>query len=489
MNPIKIISVVVVVLSIFTSCSKDDYKLSAQDIDPYVRFNLLVNSSNAVLEYPTVNSTALPVSSYTNKSIKPLKIPVTLTTATLEKPVYVEYSIVSTGDNGSFSATPKNQVSFVGNQLSDTIYLSFDKRWEAKEKITLKLESVSDPSVHIGNLNTATINNVIEINLDEVKTNFTFQVNRLELKGEVGEQVDFKVNFPNGFIPSEIENTNFFKFTNGFDYVLTHEDFGDNRSFVTYHLRLLENLQKDDVYYQTGIALVPNANYTTTGNTVLQVFKPIKTERDVQANPAAHFYDLSNQYYLTYGAHWSDKNGVCTWQSFNAFTFPVVVSKENVNAIQYSGQVTSTTSDDVYHDAFKIGFNVVSGNGTTNSFDLKRWFSNESTDAANSPGFNITSAIEFFPENGNSKTKGSVLVIPQDITIGGKNGNSYSIAIAGAGSYKEISSGLFEISFDLKVTNDALFGGTVTSQYKIYNSRTFPTVSPINEACITEIEL
>lgn len=489
MNLIKIISVVVVVLSMFTSCSKDDYKLSAQEIDPFVRFNLLVNSSNAVLEYPAVNGSVLPVSSYTNKSIKPLKIPVTLTAATLEKPIYVEYSIVSTGDRGSFSTMPKDQISFVGNQLTDTIYLSFDKRWETKQKIMLKLESVSDPTIHIGNLNTDVINNAIEINFDEVKTNYTFPVNRVEIKGEVGEQIDFKVNFPNGFIPSEIENTSIFKFTNGFDYVLTHDDFGDNRSVVTYHLRLLEDLQKDDVYYQTSITLVQSTNYTTIGNTVLQIFKPIKTERDVRANPAGRFYDLSNKYYLTNGMHWFNKSGVCAWQTFSAFTFPVVVSKENVNAIQYSGQATSQISDDVYHDAFKIGFNVVSGNSTTNSFDLKRWFSNESTDTANSPGFNITSAIEFFPKNGNSKTNGSVLVIPQDITIAGKNGNSYNIAIAGAGSYKEISNGLFEISFDLKLTNDALFGGTVSSQYKIYNNKVFPTVNPINEACITEIEL
>jgi hypothetical protein len=177
------------------------------------------------------------------------------------------------------------------------------------------------------------------------------------------------------------------------------------------------------------------------------------------------------------------------WQAFSAFTYPDVVTKDNPNAILYSDKGTTNTNDDVYHDAFKIGFNVASGSNTVNSFNLKRWFTNPSSAAANSPGFNIPAALEFFPENGNSKTNGSVLVIPQDITIAGTNGNSYSIAIEGEGTYKEISTGLFEITFDLKLTNDKLFGGTVIGKYKIYNKNSFPTVPLLNEPCRTAIDL
>ena len=42
-------------------------------------------------------------------------------------------------------------------------------------------------------------------------------------------------------------------------------------------------------------------------------------------------------------------------------------------------------------------------------------------------------------------------MIPQYITIAGTNKNSHSIAISGEGTYKEISAGLFEISFELKL--------------------------------------
>ena len=81
-------------------------------------------------------------------------------------------------------------------------------------------------------------------------------------------------------------------------------------------------------------------------------------------------------------------------------------------------------------------------------------------------------ALEFFPENGNSRTKGTVLVIPQYLTIAGTNSNSYSIAISGDGTYEEISAGLFEISLEFKATNQALFGGSISVQYKIYNKNT-----------------
>ena len=489
MNPIKIISITVLILSLFTACSKDDYQLSSNAVDPFVRFNVLVSSNNLPLTYPSLNSALVPVSSYKNTSVKPLKIPVTLTSPTLKKPVLITYSITGTGDNANYSVKPLNQISFTGNQLTDTIFLSFDKRWNTKQKITLKLEESSDSSIKIGNLNTAAPNSTFEVNLDEVKTTYTFPINRLEIKGEIGEEIVFKVDFPNGFIPAEINTQRIFEFLNGFNYTLTHDDFGDNRNSITYRLKLLENINNNDVSYQTNITLVNSNTYTTTGNTVLQIVKPIKSFRDVATNTAAKFYDLSNPFYLTYGEQWFDRSGICAWQTFNAFTYPVVVPAGSENAILFSDKGTLSTTDDVYHHAFKIGFNVATGTNTTNSFGLKRWFSNESVTAANSPGFNITSALEFFPENGNSKTKGAVLVIPQYITIAGTNGKSYNIGISGGGTYKEISAGLFEISFELKATNTALFGGTVSSQYRIFNNRVYPKPAAITTSCLKEISL
>jgi len=487
MTRIKIFSILFIALLI-TSCSKDDYKLGSE-IDPFLRFNFLAKD-NVPLEYPAVNGSLAPLSTYVNSSVKTLKVPVALTTRNLKSAVTANFSAVSsTGDNESFTVNPVSQLLFEGNKVTDTIFVSFDKRWTDNQSITLKLETVSDPAVHIGNLNTEYPNDTFKIDLGEIKTNYTFPVNQYVIQGVVGETIDFKVNFPNGFFPSEIENASIFKFQNGFEYALTHDDYGDNRSSVTYHLTLLEDLQNDDARYESKITLVNIPNYNATGSINLTIVKPTKSPRDLQAYPASKFTDPTNAFYLTYGEHWFNNNGNCTWQTFNALTFPVVVTKDNENAILYSDKGTANPNDDVYHDAFKIGFNVATGTNTINSFGLKRWFSNESGSAAISPGFNITSALEFFPENGNSKTQGTVLVIPQDLTIGSSATNTHIIAISGEGTYKEISAGLFEISFELKLTNDKLFGGTVSTQYRMYNNRVYPKPTALSISCPKEVTL
>lgn len=491
MNRIKILSILFVVV-LYTSCSKDDYKLGSET-SPFLRFNFLTRSDNTPLEYPITNGALAPQSHYVNNSIKTLKVPIALTSRPLKNSVSANFSAVSSNnDSESFAVNPINELLFEGNKLTDTIFVSFEKRWTENQSITLKLETVSDPEIHIGNLNTEFPNDTFKIDLGKINTTYTFPVNEFTIKGEKGETIDFKVNFSNGFFPSEIENLEIFSFINGFDYSLTHDDYGDNRNSINYHLTLLEDIQNDDVQYQSFISLNNTQNYTTTGNTILQITKPTKIPRDLQANPAANFYNLSDALYRTYGANWFQRNGACAWFPFNAFTFPVLVSKDNANAIQYSGQNTADTSDDIYHDAFKIGFNTTVANSTTNSFGLKNWFTNESTSGINSPGFNITSALEFFPDNGNSKTSGIVLVIPKFITVAGTNGNSHSIFISGEGTYKQIPNGFYEISFELKLKNDIIFkkhGGTVTSQYRIYNKNGFPTLTPLNTSCLEPFDL
>lgn len=492
MNPIKVILLLVIIFSTLVSCTKDD-DTSLSKIQPHVRFNFLTNTNNVPLKFPEVNGNLIAKNTFNNSSVKTLKIPVTLTTYALTNKITVNYSVSSTGSSNVFTLSPANQLTFQGNQLTDTIYVNFNERWESNQSITLKLESVSDPSIKIGNLNTASINDSFTINLETVKTTYTLPSNRVEIKGALNEKIDFNVNFPNGFIPSEIENLNLFEFLDGFDYTLTRDDFGTNRDLVTYHITLNEDIQNDNVYYQTLINLVDTDKYTTAANTTLQVVKPIKTPRDKSVNTAAKFHNLTDPLNRTYGETWNDfnKDGICQWSSYNAFTYPIVVSADSPNAILYDNKGTSDPSDDIYHDAFKIGFKTPNAiTTTTNSFNLKRWFSNESTSGLNSPGFDINPALEFFPENGNSKTKGTVLVIPQYITISGTNGNKYSIAISGEGTYKEISSGVFEISIELKATNQALFGGSVTAQYLIYNNNTYPTPADLpNSNCITEYTL
>ncbi|MGC1633185.1 MAG: hypothetical protein WA749_13835, partial [Gelidibacter sp.] len=391
-----------------------------------------------------------------------------------------------------YSITP-NQLSYNNTKLTDTIFVNFSERWSSNQSINFKLESVSDASITVGNLNAQKKNDEFTINLEAVNTTYTLSTNRIEITGKIDEEIRFKVNFPNGFIPSEIEDSEIFKFLDGFDYTLTREAFGSHRNSISYLLKLNESIQNDDVFYQTIISLKDTDLYTSTGNTVLQLVKPIRTLRDNSVNTASNFYDLTDQFYRTFGAHWNDFNndGVCAWQSFNVHTYPVVVTADDPNAILFDDRGTSNLDDDIYHHAFKIGFYTnVTATSTTNPFNLKRYFTNESISSINSPGFNITSAMEFFPENGNSTTNGTVLVIPQFLTIAGTNGNTYSIAISGEGTYRALSNGLMEIDLEFKATNDALFGGTIISSYKIYNNNNYNAPLPLtSNDCLIEYTL
>ena len=491
MNHTKLIFALTIIVGFIFACSETEENPSL-DIPSFVRFNFLTNSNNEPLEYPEVTSGKIPIITYTNTSVNTLKIPVTLTSYTLKNAVTVDYNVNSSEDNNVFSINPTNQISFQDNQLTDTIYIDFNQRWATEQSIVLNLAAVSDASINIGNINSEAPNDTFTINLGAVTTSYTFPENRIEITGEAGEVVDFKVNFPNGYFTSEIENEAIFSFLDGFDYTLTPLNLGENKTSITYRLTLNEAINNDDVLYQTIITLNDTDNYNATGNKNLQIVKPIKTARDNSVNIAANFYNLSDSFYRTYVEHWNDfsENGICVWQSTFAFTYPIVVDATNPNAVLYDDKGTTDTSDDIYHHAFQIGFDSPISTTTTNSFNLKRYFTNEGTDRVNSPGFNVTPAIEFFPENGTSTTNGTILIVPQFLSISGTNGNSYAFAISGEGTYQEIGDGIFELKFKLNLTNEEVFGGTITSEYRLYNTSNYTDPEDLSTTnCVTPYTL
>lgn len=490
MTHTKILLAVITLFSLMVSCSNDDD--AASNVPSYVRFNFLTNSNNEPLEYPEVSSAIIPSTNYTYTSIKALKIPVTLTSYTLDNTVTVDYSVTTSANTDAFTISPVNQVSFQNNQLTDTIYVNFNERWTDEETIVLNLESVSDASINLGNINDTYPNTSFTINLGEISTSYTLSENRIEIAGIAGEEIEFEVNFPNGYIASEIENIDMLEFLNGFDYSISTDDSKSDDTTISYKITLNEDIQNDDVLYQTIITLVDSENYNATGNTKLQIVKPIKTERDPAVNTANNFYDLSNSFYRTYIEHWNDFNddGVCAWQSTFAFTYPVIVESTNENAVLYDDNGTEDPLDDIYHHAFQIGFDSPFATTTVNSFNLKRYFTNDSGSRANSPGFNVNPALEFYPENGTSTTNGTVLIIPQFLTITGTNGNSHAIAISGEGTYYEVSPGVFEVKFQLNLTNDDVFGGTITSDYMLYNTNSYTDPEDLTtNNCVTEYTL
>ncbi len=481
-------------LLILAGCESDqingDATYSGQ---PFVRFFLLTDSNNSPIENgDVVQNDQLPLEEYEHESVLPLKIPVALTYIGLDKEVSLSYTVDVTDGFTDYSISPE-ELTFDQDNLTDTLVLSFTKRWDVDDSVTFDftLDRISDDDIHIGQLNDTLINSELEVVLSDINTTMSFSSNRIEIDGNQDEQVEFTLDFSNGFIPDEITDLDLFEITNGFDYSLEQVIMDDEYESIKYIMTLTDDIQNDDVSYTTTIALKDNDLYTGKGTTSIQIVKPIQTARDKAVFAASNFYDLSNTYYRTYGYNWlySSTNEECGWQSFNAFTYPVVVDKDDENAVLYSDNGTEDESDDIYHDAFKIGFNASLSGKTTNSFNLKRWFSNESTSADLSPGFNIEEALEFYPEDGNSETNGTVLVIPQIITISNKEGTSYQISISGDGTYEELEDGVFEIDLTFEAYNEELFGGTQVSYYKIYNENYSAELNDLDTGCIEEIEL
>lgn len=479
---------------ILIGCEKQERPIYANEYGQFVRFNLQVNSDGEVIETGEYNPTATNTNYFKQKTVRTLKIPVAITSEALENEVEVYFSYDTIGSYSDFTITPNGVLKFSGTSLSDTIYIDYISRWDATgiNQIILTLDAVNDEAIHLGNLNSIKQNTSLTIDLEELNLRYNFPLtNAIEILGVPEEKVLIKVEFPDGFFPGEIGSTKLIlPDFHEFDYTLEQLPFDDDAQEIVYQFTLNEALDDDNATYRVGFSLAELDNYNIAGYESFSITKPENIIRDVSLNTAAHFYNKGDALYRTYGELWFDYNmdGICAWGAFNQFTYPVVVNSDHPNAILSDDRGTLDPSDDVYHHAFRIGFNSPNLGRTTNSFNLKRWFENDYSDADKSPGFNIPQALEFYPDNdGTSATSGTVKVIPQDLIITGKVGDgtyvTHTISIEGEGVYKEISSGIFEISLEFRATNMELFGGTRTAKYKIYNTNSYDDPADLTEDC------
>ena len=498
MKVIKYISYILLLLIFASSCEEElDMHLKTYDGPSFVRFFVLLNSDGQPLTMGTVNNSTEAAHEITINGFGQLKIPVLFTTAKpISDTVKVKFEVIDDNDTKTYNLEPAEEVCFTNGKYSDTITLSFNRRWSDTTSFVLKLTESNSPDVNIGHLNDSSKNNALKINLAELETPMSLSKNKIELIGDMGESVKFSVVFPKGLFANEINVDSLFDIVTDFGFVLDNEPFDDFDEAINFTLTLTDSIKYDELTFTALVSLRESDLYKISGISELVLNKPSRTNRDKYLNTAANFYNLNDQYYRTYGDQWlANIEGECDWRSFNAFTFPVIVPKNHGDAILYDDKGTADESDDIYHHAFKIGFKATLVDRTTNSFNLKRWFSDESTDIAVSPGFNITDAIEFFPSDGTSDSSGTIKIVEQTITLTGRkdgeNGKSFNFDIAWEGSYKRVNNeGLFEISFELRLFNQELFGGWKTGYYRLYNNKTYPDPDPIeNTDCIREIEL
>ena len=472
------------------SCKEIEREVYSNTLGRYVRFNLLVDANGKILDNTRLNPDELPAVSFDKKTIQSLSIPVTLTSEPLEEDVFIEFSYEVTGNYSQFSVAPDNRLHFYGKHLTDTITVNFFEKWEASDSasILFKLIGSSNPEVKIGNLNSFEKNDELRINLSGLTLRYNLlSESTMEISGKSGESISFDLFFPDGLFASDIDDSILMRQESaGFKYSLTQFPADTINKMVSFVLTVDEELDNEQLSFETVLSIINIPGYYLTGNTNLTIIKPVFVQRENSVNTAAHFYKVSDPLNRVFGVNWMDlaADGQCEWRSFSTFTYPVVVSADHPNAVLFDDKGTADVKDDVYHHAFRIGFNSPNIGNTTNSFNLKRWFSNYSTNSDVSPGFNIVQALEFFPENGSSTIGGTVQVIKQDIVLGATGGGAvHTISIEGEGVYAEISTGVFEITLELRATNEELFGGTRVSNYKIYNIEDFETPLLLSEDC------
>jgi hypothetical protein len=487
-------------LLIVLGCEKEERPAYSNELGQFVRFFLQVEDDGKLINAGEVDLSLTVTDSFQQQTVQTLFIPVAITSEPLKENVEVYFSIDTLGTYTDFVITPEGILNFSGTDLIDTISLDYLSRWDAsvENKITFTLDAVSDDSIHLGNLNSIEPNTTLTVNLEELYLRYNFPLtNAIEILGEIGETLLVKVEFPDGFFPSEIGDTELvIPDFSEFDYTLEQLPYTDDAKEIVYQFTLNEALDDDKTTYRAGFLLAELQDYHLAGYSSFSITKPENIQRDISLNPAGHFYNLGDAFYRTYGETWMDYNedDTCAWTAFNQFTYPVVVSADHPNAIVADDMGTQDPNDDIYHHAFRVGFNSPNEGRTTNSFNLKRWFKNNYSDADESPGFNIPQALEFYPDNeGTSATGGVVKVIPQDLIISGKLGDgslvTHTISIEGEGEYFEISDGIFEISLEFRATNMDIFGGTQTVKYRMYNTSTYDDPVDRMDDCFTPMDL
>jgi hypothetical protein len=333
MKDIKNILLVLLTLFLF-SCENEDSKKFDAENQSFVRFFLLVDSNNNVLEFPEKDGGLLAKKAYNKDNLKILKIPVAITTGSIENVINISFSTAINGIS-NYTITPENSLSFTNEKRVDTIYIQLNERWDLSKNPQIKLEltNSSDKNISLGFQNEQISNRELTIGFKETEFNYLFNINRKEIEGVNAENFTFKVLFPNGFIPADIENIALFSEPATFNYTVERKSITKDDE-VEFKLTVEENLA-EDASLDTFLTLVDIPDYIKGVNDCLQISKPIKVDRE--GRPSINFYDFykTSQYYRLFGKYWryNYNDLICEWRNTSVWPKPVVVDKDNKNGL------------------------------------------------------------------------------------------------------------------------------------------------------------
>lgn len=430
MKDIKIIIAILFLLLFIGACTENS---NEQEEYNFVRFGLLVNPNGQIIEYPNAKQNIPETDTYNHVTIRTIKIPVVLTSKLKNTPTDVFYEINTEGNFNEFVASPQNKITIPAGKLVDTLRITFKNNWKEANanKIKIKIIGTSDPSITIGWPNSVKKMNMLTINLGDLeKTRYFFNQNIYSLAGVENEELLIPILFSQPVTNAIIGNFNFIKPTfevlsacdglgSSFKYSLERMPFTDGVSQIFYKFKLLETTP-----FASNLKLNLNIglnNFILFGANQTSLLKPLNVNR--QGDVAVNFYNSADLFYRTFGKAWyfNTSTNLCDWSDFNTFTKPVPVPLDS-----------EFDNGKGFHK-YRIGFVANNAPIGTNPFDLRRFYAGANV---SSPGYTVMQALDFFPDNGTSTSKGIVKIVPQVLSfIKTSNGATINIPICGSGNY------------------------------------------------------
>lgn len=354
----------------FISCNTDDNQATFQDANlSFVRFSVQLNSDGTISEFPNTPNNPDEISQYELFGFR-AKLPVKLSQIPNENVVNVSFDIEDTQltEGVDFTIQPSNKIlNFQANQLTDTITVALRSINEVENFMRLRLVDVSNPNITLGYPRNAVRLDAFELNIKPTELEYSLENNLVDNSNLQDEEIVININFSNGFFENDIvglqlleevpnENTN----AATINYNLEQLPINTATNTVSYKYTVNQTLE-NELLYETTFQLNNIASYIINGDSKIIIRKPVETPRDNSVNTAAKFYDLSNPFYRTFGENWMDFNsdGTCSWQAFNAFTYPVVVAANHPNAVLFDDLGTTDPSDDIYHNALELDLTLL----------------------------------------------------------------------------------------------------------------------------------
>lgn len=431
----------------FIACDDDKALPETTLEDSFVRFSFKVNQNNEVLQFPDQSATALEVGAYTFQKRDTLKVPVIASSRDeLQEELIVDFESVFSSDfiGNNIQIFPGDgQLRFSKTIPTDTIKIVPQSRFDNlnQEQIIFNLTSVSNPAFNIGYDRDFLPLDEFVLNIGNTEpVKYDLEDNNFNLVGEADESISFDIIFDQLVGQSEIEgleflSTEFVQFpcdeglVADFELDLSQSAIEGSSKKLGFTLTLTEDAPGFGTTLNINLNQVDDPDFEREGNTLITATTP---EEPVMrsGNPASNWYNANNILFRTYGKAWyfNDDDQVCDWQNYATFTRPVDVEPGS-----------EFDNGQGYHK-YKIGFRNIISNPSgniigTNPFNFRRFYNGASV---LSPAYNQMESIEFFPENGNNPTQGSVKVVSQTLVFIVEENDveiQYNIPICGSGTY------------------------------------------------------